>query len=800
MRIAHLSDLHLGFRAYEETERGWNLRERDLAAAYRWALQEVARLDPGIVLIAGDVFDRPDPPSTALLTATRGLAGLRGQLPGVPVLVIAGGRDSPRNPADPGPVAVLDALPGVDAAAGAPRAVRLRANGLHVLLVPYRATVSPPFPEIRPDPDAKWNVLMIRGVPSEGDRIPVDPNDWDYVAVGGPHVQKSWAEHVRATGALERPGWDPWSKTLEERGFTIFDLDRGNAEFHPVPGRAVVDLAPVRVASDDRDAGSRRLRELLQGVPGGIRGKLLRISLRGDIVAPGDAVAPGLLEAVRVRAAHLEIELRGSDREPVAPDGERTGGGVAPPWIPQKLELGLDNGSGPGGPGESLRIGGGGITLVTAESEALRQWLAVRLGAPIGDGTSDSGRLPAFRIRPDLPDSAVLRALWAGERDPGRLIDLILQSGLGDPNHGDAGRPGGEARAHGPAREEPLDREGRRGILGVFEVELRELRGDSIEASGDLEARTLEWARERQDAESNLQAYRTKARELQERIRQLERDGADAECPTCGQAMGAGLEDLLLTLRGELEGVVQDGSWWRSRREQLEEKPADLQSLEARALRLHAQVEAAAERLQRARDGAPVEGAEWRRSHAAGPSDPSTSGSPSEAAAGELGPRWGSEAWSRGILREASNWIARVTQGRLEAVGEDTNGWAVVEKGGGLRPAVGGERAALAFAVHLAVRNHVRARGHDPGGLLLWEFHRSGTEDLALPALELAVEMSEPEIPVIVVAPPTLIERLPEVFGEVVELGRDASGRLGFRRQAMGVPSLSLRGSDMRVR
>ena len=163
VRLVHLSDLHLGFRAYFHLERGWNRRERDIGAAFRAALEEAVRLRPDLVLITGDVFDGPNPPSTAFLTLHRVLSRLRRRLPAVPVLIIAGERDSPRSPADPGPVAVLDNLPGVEAAAGAPRSVHLAALDAHALLIPFRAAAGPPFPDVRPDPSARWNLLLVRG-------------------------------------------------------------------------------------------------------------------------------------------------------------------------------------------------------------------------------------------------------------------------------------------------------------------------------------------------------------------------------------------------------------------------------------------------------------------------------------------------------------------------------------------------------------------------------------------------------------------------------------------------------------
>ena len=36
------------------------MRERDVAAAFERASQEVVRLRPDVVVVAGDVFDRPD--------------------------------------------------------------------------------------------------------------------------------------------------------------------------------------------------------------------------------------------------------------------------------------------------------------------------------------------------------------------------------------------------------------------------------------------------------------------------------------------------------------------------------------------------------------------------------------------------------------------------------------------------------------------------------------------------------------------------------------------------------------------
>jgi len=78
----------------------------------------------------------------------------------------------------------------------------------------------------------------------------------------------------------------------------------------------------------------------------------------------------------------------------------------------------------------------------------------------------------------------------------------------------------------------------------------------------------------------------------------MEATGPEAPCPTCGRILEGHYDEVLGQLRDQWETVVQDGSWWRSRWEQLELKPRSLQELEGRALRLHAGVEAGSERLE----------------------------------------------------------------------------------------------------------------------------------------------------------------------------------------------------------
>ncbi len=137
--------------------------------------------------------------------------------------------------------------------------------------------------------------------------------------------------------------------------------------------------------------------------------------------------------------------------------------------------------------------------------------------------------------------------------------------------------------------------------LDSLERLLRDLRAELAVTEGDLEARRMEWLQERQDAETTLQAYRARARELRDRLAALKSGGAESPCPTCGRILNEQLAPVLTVLGEEWDSVVQDGRWWRRRRLQLDLKPEPVQELETKAVRLHAEIEQLAERAERAR-------------------------------------------------------------------------------------------------------------------------------------------------------------------------------------------------------
>ncbi len=60
MKLAHLADLHLGFRQFDrQTPKGANQREVDVAEVFKRAVDDLLEQKPELIVIAGDGAARP---------------------------------------------------------------------------------------------------------------------------------------------------------------------------------------------------------------------------------------------------------------------------------------------------------------------------------------------------------------------------------------------------------------------------------------------------------------------------------------------------------------------------------------------------------------------------------------------------------------------------------------------------------------------------------------------------------------------------------------------------------------------
>jgi len=107
------------------------------------------------------------------------------------------------------------------------------------------------------------------------------------------------------------------------------------------------------------------------------------------------------------------------------------------------------------------------------------------------------------------------------------------------------------------------------------------------------------WARDRQEAETRLEALRTQYTELSDQRTTLEGLGAESPCPTCGRPLGESFQGVLDTVCDQLETVRLDGNYYRQRVAQLSTLPASVEAQEEARRQLQADVQNGDRRLQR---------------------------------------------------------------------------------------------------------------------------------------------------------------------------------------------------------
>jgi DNA repair protein SbcD/Mre11 len=262
MRLVHMADLHLGRRQHERlASDGVNQREADVALAFTRAIDTTIAIAPELVVIAGDIFDAPKPPVTAILHANAEFYRLRRALPDAAIVMVAGNHDTPRVHAD---CCLLAMFREMDVRVADREAQRFGFPSLDlaVLAVPECVRDRPSFEaEARVSTNILLTHLAVTDVcPIAEDALGLSasiaemgPERWDYIAVGHYHVYRELAPNASYAGSIEYTSSDPWGELREQqkrgvpgKGLVEFDLATGERTFHPIEApRAFVDLEPI---------------------------------------------------------------------------------------------------------------------------------------------------------------------------------------------------------------------------------------------------------------------------------------------------------------------------------------------------------------------------------------------------------------------------------------------------------------------------------------------------------------------------------------------------------------------------
>lgn len=325
MKIVHIADTHLGYRAYHRLNAdGINVREADVARAFREAIDKTMVLAPDLVLVAGDLFHTVRPPNAAIAFAFRQFSRLRESLPRAPVLIVAGNHDTPRATETGSILRLYEEIPGVHVAHHEARPIHLRDLDAFVLCVPHNALATPQPIALEPSAAASTNILLAHAAVEHptlrwfdeygGAWLPEDAwrsQDWTYVALGHHHRYSVLAPNAAYAGATERTTADLWLEANVGKGFVEFDTESGRLGFHELASpREVLDLGPLDARGKTPGEVDAALESLLHGADGGIEARIVRIRVLNCPRSVYRALDHRKIREVRARALHLHLDVR----------------------------------------------------------------------------------------------------------------------------------------------------------------------------------------------------------------------------------------------------------------------------------------------------------------------------------------------------------------------------------------------------------------------------------------------------------------------------------------------------------
>jgi exonuclease SbcD len=320
MRIAHLSDVHLGYRAYSRTnEYGMNQREHDVLQAFRRALRAVRDAEPDLVLITGDLFHAVRPPNSSLLAAYGYLSDFQKSRRNAPLVIIAGNHETPRVAGSGCILALLKHLDGVQVVYDQIDGLEIPALNATLLCIPARGVPDIERRILQPNPNTRYNLLLLHGL-LEGvtqltlerpiDRQKIVRDEWDYIALGDWHIYQQVAPNAIYAGATEFTSTNIWEEAGEPKGWVLYDADTRTHEFHKIRTRQVYDLLPIDAADMTAVELNQAIESRADALGDALNGAIVRQrvwNLHPDLRRQLDGE---LLRELKARALHYLLDPR----------------------------------------------------------------------------------------------------------------------------------------------------------------------------------------------------------------------------------------------------------------------------------------------------------------------------------------------------------------------------------------------------------------------------------------------------------------------------------------------------------
>ncbi|MBS3787848.1 exonuclease SbcCD subunit D [Candidatus Bipolaricaulota bacterium] len=338
MEVVHFSDTHLGFREFHKIDpkTGINQREQDVYDAFTQLVDRVLRINPDLVVHAGDIFDSVRPTNRAVNLATEQFARLSEA--GVPTVLVAGNHDTPKISTTGTIIRALDRLPNVEAVTSDPegdnsgyRKIAIGNSLVHALSdAPTEDELSERIEKLEPEESYNWNLLVLHaGVRTlEGQVFSGEFNEhhvnkelianlgFDYIALGHYHkrVEIDLPSKTRAVycGAPERFSFN---ESDYQPGFLKVHLEEGGVSYDEelTETRDFIRLDSV----NGEDLTAREIQEEVESrLPGRqkVEGSLISLKITGIDDNTYSLLKERLLDDLRDRAFETNFQAVGPEK------------------------------------------------------------------------------------------------------------------------------------------------------------------------------------------------------------------------------------------------------------------------------------------------------------------------------------------------------------------------------------------------------------------------------------------------------------------------------------------------------
>ncbi|MBA2693045.1 MAG: exonuclease SbcCD subunit D [Rubrobacter sp.] len=332
VRIAHISDTHLGYARYSRLDplTNRNQREMDVAKAYERTVDEILARNVDMVIHSGDVFDTIRPATHVVIHFIKQSARITGER--IPYFGIAGNHETPRLRATTASLEYANFAGAYFACGFEPESEFVEAGeaGVGLSLVPHGAVLDREL-VVMPRSDADINILVTHGtVPGltiKGHELgEVDlpghvlSGGFDYIALGHYHFFHEHKKNAFYAGATERFGF---GEVDSKPGFAILEFDGSGGEpgieHVEIEARAMVDLPKIKATDMSPNDLTDAIRNASEKAD--IEDAITRLKVSDAPVGVAGGVDRAVLRDIKRRCLDFSLEISEAGSAD-SPDGD----------------------------------------------------------------------------------------------------------------------------------------------------------------------------------------------------------------------------------------------------------------------------------------------------------------------------------------------------------------------------------------------------------------------------------------------------------------------------------------------